>query len=138
MPAYTKGFTREIKLTAAEFGLNGVTVAGASSVVSNTIDATGYNQLRLDFTWTHVAYTAVSFFLEHSRDGGVTWERFQTSSVAAGTETLSDHLVQKTTAASVKFPYVLPIFYNWIRLTLSTTAGTTDTATVAPTLGVSG
>jgi hypothetical protein len=136
MSGYTKGFTREHLISPAELGLNGVVVANGAPVTSSTFDATGYNQLRLDFSLTRVAATVLTFYLDHSRDGGSTWERLKTSSIAAGTETLSDHLVSLAVAGSVNFPYLTSIFYKKMRLVITTTNGTTDTVTVGVAVGI--
>jgi len=122
---------------AATIGLNGVTLATART--SNSFSLEGYNQLAIYVDLTRTAATTVDIYLEYSDDDGTTWFRSQASSVAAGTETITDHLIQKTVAADDTFVHFMEVFGKLGRLVVDgTSGGASDTIIVDLHFGVSG
>jgi hypothetical protein len=137
MGAATIPYVRWRRILPVELNLAGQTIANASTVRSNAFSINGWNQLSAGFALTRVAATAVTAYLELSFDG-TTWFRQQASSISGGTEALSDHTMSKgSISGSVNwFHHFGGVVGEFGRLTLSSTAGTTDTIIVHGVLGV--
>jgi hypothetical protein len=106
-----------------------VNLAG-TGFTTDEFDMTGYNKFRVDVAHTWVAATAITFYIEHSIDGGTTWFRVQSGSVAAGTDTCSDYTVSKAVTASKNYSRRLDSDFILVRLVFDSVGGTTDTTTV--------
>lgn len=116
---------------AATIGLNGVSLVSGTPITSNAFSLEGYNQMAVYVNLTRNASTAHTFYLEYSNDDGTTWFRAQASSVAAGTETLSDHTVSKTVSTSDTYVHLFGnIFGTLGRLVFDSTAGDADDTVV--------
>jgi hypothetical protein len=136
MSASEKKYIRQYYVNPTELGLNGVTILAATPVTSSTFSVDGYNQLSLAFSLTRVAATAVTAYVEFSFNGTV-WYRQQASSIAAGTETLTDHTMSKAVAGSVLWWHNFGgVIGDRARIVVGSTAGTTDTLQVAAIVGV--
>lgn len=138
MPSYGKPYTRVIRFSAIELGLNGVTMDAART--SNSFGINGMNQLVATFTRVSGAAGATTFYFEVSHDDGTTWRRLTTSSISSGTETLSEHLV--SAAATIdEGHYLLNVLggsKDVMRVVIPSNADATATITMEITLGVSG
>lgn len=136
MGGYTQGYFRIRDINARELGLNGVSLD--STQTSSTFSVEGYTQMTTKVLHTNSSATAVQFYFEES-DDGVNWVRAQTALVSAGTETLSDHTVEKAVSGDVNYHHQLPVTANLGRLVFTSTSGdASDTVTVSVRLGVTG
>lgn len=124
----------QIEYSPAYIGMSGVTIASAKT--SSSFGTNEYNQLTLDLKFTFAACTAITWFLEHSPDGEVTWYRLQTGSILAGVDTQSDHQWSKATgSASGAWSFNIPINYKTMRIkSMTGTAATTDVVSVTARL----
>jgi hypothetical protein len=104
--------------------------AAGVGFTTDEFDMSGYNKFRVDVVHTWVAATAVTFHIEHSVDGGTTWFRVQSGSVAAGTDTCSNYVVSKAVTATTNYSRRLDSDFSLVRLVFDSVGGTTDTTTV--------
>jgi hypothetical protein len=136
MPAYTQGFVRARRIDAEALGANAVTLNGG--LTTESVDISGYNQLKLSCIRVNNSGTATSFYFETSEDGGTTWLRRQSGAVSGGTETLNNHTVSRA-ITQLAFDYYLPIVGDegdLLRVVFTDTSDAADFVTAQITLGV--
>jgi hypothetical protein len=138
MSCATKPYVREYKVVPAVLDMNAEVAANGVPVTSAWFDVTGYNQIEVvtEVDWT--AATRMDFYLEEERPSGLANSRLQTSVIATGVETLSDHEVRKAVSADKVYSYIRSISYTGrMRIVYTSVGGTTDTVTCTIYLRVS-
>lgn len=104
-----QAFIRQRIITPLELGLNGVALD--SSQNSSVFSANGYNQLTLECFHSYDAGTDITFNLANIQRNGESTNPYliQSGEDAAGTRTLSDLLISKSTGADTRFVVNIPI-----------------------------
>lgn len=106
---------------------------------SRAIACEGFNQLTLEFDLTYGAVTAVTFYIQISRDG-TTWRRVMVGDIdpATGIESLLPRQWSRAVSGSENFAVNIPINAKFCRIQTLTGTGspTSDVVSVGATLGV--
>lgn len=106
-----------------------------SAAQSTVFVAQNYNTLTLEIEHTNSSATAVTLFIESTRDNSAFY-RAQSQALSSGTSTLSDLTYSKAVSGDDQWQINTPINARWLRVTvLGTGADGNDKATVYARLG---